>query len=84
MDRYTVCKAVIRDVPVDSLEKLYYIFDDLGCTVEYSRDHGELIIRVGKTFELELTADGKELKRLMEDKYWIDDAERIAEGYWRQ
>jgi len=84
MDRYTVSKAVIRDVPVDSLEKLYHLFDELACSIDYSRDLGELIVRVGKTFELEMTADPKELKQIAEDNYWADDAERIAEGYWRQ
>jgi hypothetical protein len=84
MDRYTKNKAVIRDVPMDDLRKLFEIFDDLGCSVEYSRDLGELIITIGKTFELELTADPEELKQIAEDKYWIDDAERVAEGYWRQ
>jgi hypothetical protein len=84
MNRYTVNKAVIRNVPMDSLEKLFELFEDLSCSIEYSQDRGELIVRVGKTFELELTADNRELKRLMEEKYWIDDAERIAEGYWRE
>jgi len=84
MDRYTVSKAVIRDVPVDSLEKLYHLFDELACSIDYSRDLGELIVRVGKTFELEMTADPKELKQIAEDNYWAEDAERIAEGYWRE
>lgn len=84
MNRYTVNKAVIRNVPVDDLQKLHDIFDNLGCSIDWSLDLGELIVRVGKTFELEMTADPEELKQIAEDKYWIDDAERIAEGYWRQ
>lgn len=84
MDRYTLNKAVIRDVPMDSLEKLYRIFDELACSIDWSEEHGELIVRIGQTFELELTADPQELKEIAEDKYWVDDAERIAEGYWRQ
>ena len=77
-------KATIQDVPLDSLEKLYYIFDDLGCSVEYSRDMGELIIRVGGKFELELLANQKVMSMMATDKYWADDADRVAEGYWRQ
>jgi len=84
MDRYTVNKAVIQNVPVDELEKLYYIFDELACTVDYSRKHGELIISIGNSFELELTADPQELVEIQSDKYWQDDAMNVAEGYWKQ
>ena len=84
MDRYTVNKAVIRDVPVDTLDKFYHLFDELACSIDYSEKLGELIVRVGKTFELELTASQDELRQIEEEKYWNDDAERVAEGYWRQ
>ena len=53
MDRHTVNKAVIRDVPVKTLEKLYDLFDELGCSHEYSLEKGELIITIGETFERE-------------------------------
>jgi len=84
MDRYTVNKAVIRNVPMNSLEQLYRLFDELACSIDWSRDLGELIVRVGKTFELEMTADPQELKEIYEEEFWAEDAERIAEGYWRQ
>ena len=84
MKRYTVNKAVIRNVPMDSLEKLYEVFDELACSIDWSRDNGELIVRVGETFELELTADPQELKDIYEAEFWAEDAERIAEGYWRE
>jgi hypothetical protein len=84
MDRYTVNKAVIRDVPVDTLDKLFHLFEDLACSHDYSRENGELIITVGETFELEFTASQDELRQIEEEKYWNDDAERVAEGYWRQ
>ena len=84
MDRHTVNKAVIRDVPVKTLEKLYDLFDELGCSHEYSLEKGELIITIGETFELEFTASQDELRQIEEEKYWADDAERVAEGYWRQ
>lgn len=84
MNRYTVNKAVIRDVPMDSLEKLFDLFSELACSVDWSVRHGELIVRVGNTFELEMTADPEELKEIAEDEFWAEDAERVAEGYWRQ
>jgi len=84
MDRYTVNKAVIRDVPVETLDKLFHLFEDLACSHDYSRENGELIITVGETFELEFTASQDELRQIEEEKYWADDAERVAEGYWRQ
>ena len=84
MKRYTVSKAVIRNVPMDSLEKLYEVFDELACSIDWSRDNGELIVRVGETFELEMTADPQELKEIYEEEFWAEDAERIAEGYWRE
>ena len=74
----------IQKVPVDVLEKLYYIFDELACTVDYSRDNGELIVSVGEDFHLEFEADRAELIRLAEDKYWHDDAMNVAEGYWKE
>lgn len=84
MNRYTINKAVIRDVPMDTLEKLFLLFEDLACSHEYSREDGELIITVGNTFELEFTTSQEELKQIAEEKYWADDAERIAEGYWKE
>ena len=50
MKRYTVNKAVIRNVPMDSLEKLHEVFDELACSIDWSRDNGELIVRVVETF----------------------------------
>ena len=84
MDRYTVNKAVINKVPVDSLEKLYHIFDELACSHEYSREHGELHITVGETFVLSLYADPVEMRENADNEYWANDAEGVAEGYWRQ
>jgi hypothetical protein len=83
-DRVTVNKAVINKVPVDSLEKLYRIFDELACTVEYSEEHGELYVSVGESFVLEFLADRDEMKQIAEDEYWANDAEGVAEGYWRE
>jgi hypothetical protein len=84
MDRYTVNKAVINKVPVDSLEKLYHIFDELACSHEYSREHGELHITVGDSFMLSFHADPVEMREIADNEYWANDAEGVAEGYWRQ
>jgi hypothetical protein len=84
MDRYTVNNAVINKVPVDSLEKLYHIFDELACSHEYSREHGELHITVGQTFVLSFYADPVEMRENADNEYWANDAEGVAEGYWRQ
>ena len=84
MNRRTINKAVVRDVPMDTLVKLHDLFDELAVTIDWSRDNGELIVRVGDTFELEMTADPDELKEIAEDMYWADDAQAVAEGYWKQ
>lgn len=84
MNRYTVNKAVIRNVPMDSLQKLFEVFEELSCSIDWSRENGELIVRVGKTFELEMTADPRELDEIAQAEFWADDAERIAEGFWRE
>ncbi len=84
MNRRTINKAVVRDVPMGTLVKLHELFDELAVTIDWSRDNGELIVRVGDTFELEMTADPDELKEIAEDMYWADDAQVVAEGYWRQ
>jgi hypothetical protein len=77
-------KAVIENVPLDSLEKLFYIFEELACHHEYSRSDGELHIGVGDSFWLSFYADPAELREIETDKYWHDDAMNVAEGYWRQ
>ncbi len=84
MNRRTINKAVVRDVPMDTLVKLHDLFDELAVTLDWSRDNGELIVRVGETFELEMTADPDELKEIAEDMYWADDAQAVAEGFWRE
>jgi hypothetical protein len=83
-DRVTVNKAVINKVPVDSLEKLYRIFDELACSHEYSEEHGELHITVGDSFMLSFYADPVEMREIAESEYWANDAEGVAEGYWKQ
>lgn len=84
MNRRTINKAVVRDVPMDTLVKLHDLFDELAVSIDWSRDNGELIVRVGETFELEMTADPDELKEIAEDMYWADDAQAVAEGFWRE
>jgi len=84
MSRHTVNKAVMRNVPLAELEKLFRIFEELACRVDWSLENGELIVSIGDTFELELTADPQELIDHEADKYWADDAMRIADGLWNE
>jgi hypothetical protein len=77
-------KAVINKVPLERLQELFHIFEELACEIEWSRHNGELIVRVGGEFELEMNADPKELAEIEEDDYWMQDAENIAEGLWRE
>lgn len=84
MGRHTINKAVINKVPMESLEKLYRIFDELACSLEYSEEHGELHITVGESFMLSFHADPMEMREIAESEYWANDAEGVAEGYWRQ
>jgi hypothetical protein len=83
-NRLTINKAVINKVPVDSLEKLYHIFDELACSHEYSEENGELHITVGDSFMLSFHADPVEMREIAEREHWANDAEGVAEGYWRQ
>lgn len=75
--------GTIRMIDPDKLEKLYYLLDDIGCNLEYSAAAGELSVYaggIGLTFE----ADSKLIDERLQDAYWAEDAERVADGYWRQ
>lgn len=75
--------GTIRMVHPDKLEKLYYLLDDIGCNLEWSEAAGELSVyagNIGITFE----ADRKLIEERLQDAYWAEDAERVADGYWRQ
>lgn len=75
--------GTITRVDPDKLQKLFELIDDIGVSHEYSRANGELAIYagdIGITFE----ADRKLMDEALQDAYWQDDAERVAEGYWRE
>ena len=73
----------ITKVHPDKLQKLYELLDDIGATLDYSEASGRLSVYakdIGITFE----ADEAIMKDRYVDAYWADDAERVAEGYWRE
>lgn len=78
---YTVGK--INKVDPRKLYKLFDVIDDIGMLHDYSREDGELSIYadgVAITFE----ADRELMEQANEDSFWQEDAERIAEGFWRE
>jgi hypothetical protein len=75
--------GTITHVDPDKLQKLYELLDDIGVNHEYSRANGELAIYAGD-IGIMFEADRKLIAEALEDAYWQDDAERVAEGYWRE
>jgi hypothetical protein len=73
----------ITNVNPEKLQALYELLDDIGVNHEYSRANGELAIYAGDIGIL-FEADRKLMEEAIEEAYWQEDAERIAEGYWRQ
>jgi hypothetical protein len=73
----------INKVDPDKLQKLYELLDDIGVNLEYSEAHGELSVYAGG-IGIMFEADKSIMKDRYVDAYWADDAERVAEGYWRE
>jgi hypothetical protein len=67
----------------DTLEKLYELFDELGFTHTYSEERAEVEVSLHGHWLL-FYLD----RRVLQDEATLDlafeDAERIAENYWRQ
>ena len=67
----------------DTLEKLYELFDELGFTHAYSEERAEVEVSLHGHWLL-FYLD----RRVLQDEATLDeafeDAERIAETYWRQ
>ncbi len=66
-----------------TLEKLYGFFDEAGIAHRYSMDEGELEVSIHGEWLLfyvdrRVLADEQQLDQAFED------AQRIAEGYWKQ
>ena len=67
----------------DMLRKLYGVFDELGMVRQFSERYAELEIKIDSTWIL-FHVDRAVLEQDQEDAYWQDDAERVAEGHWRE
>jgi hypothetical protein len=79
--KYTI--RSIDKVHPDKLQKLYELLDDIGVNLEYSEAHGELSIYAGE-IGIMFEADKSIMEDRYADAYWAADAERVAEGYWRE
>ena len=75
--------GTIPRVDPDKLQKLFELIDDIGVVHEYSRADGELSIYAGD-IGIMFEADKSMMEDAYADEYWMRDAERVAEGYWRQ
>lgn len=67
----------------DMLRRLYEVFDELGMVRQFSEDHAELEIKIDATWVL-FYVDRAVIDQEKQDAYWQDDAESVAEGYWRE
>lgn len=66
-----------------TLYKMYELFDELGFAKRYSEELGELEVAIHGEWLLFFVAE-RALKDEQEYKRWAEDAEMVAEGYWRQ
>ncbi len=73
----------ITKVHPDKLQKLYELLDDIGANLDYSEARGQLSV-YAKDIGIVFEADEAIMKDRYADAYWADDAERVAEGYWRE
>ena len=67
----------------DVLRKLYEVFDELGMVQQFSETHAELEIKIDAMWVLFYLP----VSVILEERFfghWQDDAERVAEGYWRE
>lgn len=78
---YTVGK--INKVDPDKLYKLFDAIDDIGMLHEYSREDGELSIYADGV-AIMFQADPQLMEEAGKERFWREDAERIAEGFWRE
>lgn len=77
--RTTDVKVQSREV----LERLYEVFDELGMAHRYSSELGEIDVKVGDDW-LNFYLDPDVMKDEEIDKMWSEDADRVADMYWRQ
>jgi hypothetical protein len=75
--------GTVGNVEPEMLKKLFDIIDEIGMCHDYSLTNGELEIYVGD-IGIRFEADRKLMDEAAQEAYWQEDAERIAEGYWRE
>jgi hypothetical protein len=67
----------------DIVRKLYELFDEMGLTHRFSEESGEVEVAIHGVWLLFYVN-----KRVLEDERKLDeafdDAQRLAENYWRQ
>jgi hypothetical protein len=73
----------VKNVEPDQLHKLYGIVDDLGLRHEYSGDDGELNVCFGDSW-VTFSVDPDILADIRNDQLAYDDAQRVADMYWRE
>jgi hypothetical protein len=66
----------------DTLRKLYETCDELGILRRYSEELAEVEVCIHDKWVL-FYVDRATLQQDQQDAYWQDDAERVAEGYWK-
>ena len=68
---------------LDTVRKLYELFDEMGLTHKFSEENGELEVCIHGVWLLFYIS-----KRVMEEDALLnqafEDAQMIAEGHWRQ
>jgi len=65
------------------LATLYATIDELGLSHEYSLENGELNVKFNDTWVL-FYLDHRIMEEMKLEDEAFEDAQRIAEGYWRQ
>lgn len=81
-----VMTAKTVDIKVQSrevLERLYEVFDELGMAHRYSAELGEIDVKVEDDW-LNFYLDPEVMKDEEIDRRWQEDADAVADYYWRQ
>ena len=67
----------------DTLRKVYELFDELGLAKRYSEELGEVEASIHGEWLL-FYVDRRVLDQERAEDRWFEDAQQIAERYWRQ
>jgi len=68
---------------LDTVRKLYELFDEMGLTHKFSEENGELEVCIHGVWLL-FYLDHRTMGEMKLEDEAFEDAQRIAEGYWRQ